>query len=357
MSEASSSGTRMVLGPLGGSGVQGQPPLTEREVPPPLPLSVLPQEGRRATRILFFGMECDFSIPSLAALLQSEVEVCAVVLPADGASSLPGIHVSPAIVQKSAPQRKRDLPMLMGASPSLTQLAWRHSIPVWQVRTMKDPQTRATLAAYHPDLLCVACFSRLIPRSIVELARLGGINVHPSLLPANRGPLPLFWTLQAGEKQTGVTIHQLADTLDSGAILAQETITVPDGIRYGELEALCAQRGAQLLLQTVRSLAAGRCHAQPQDESLSSYHPYPGDNEYVVNAHEWGARQLYNFIRGIASVERPVEVLCEDGYVLASDAISYSLNGEEIGVDAIQQDGHGEATISCCDGHVRVYYL
>ncbi|GHO82967.1 methionyl-tRNA formyltransferase [Dictyobacter formicarum] len=309
------------------------------------------------TRILFFGMECDFSIPSLESLLQNGIEVCAVVIPADGAS-LPGIHVTPAIVPKTPPQQRRScLPMLSTANPSLTQLAWTHSVPVWQVRKLNDSETLKTLAAYHPDILCVACFSKLIPRSIVDLARLGGINVHPSLLPANRGPVPLFWTLQAGEEQTGVTIHQLTDTLDSGPILAQQTIAVPEGIRYGELEALCASCGAQLLVQTVQALAAGQSHARPQDEALSSYHPYPGDNEYVVNAREWGARQLYNFIRGVASVERPVEILCEDRYVLASDAISYSFDGAEIAIDAIQQDGHGEATIVCHDGHLRVYYI
>lgn len=309
------------------------------------------------TRILFFGMECDFSIPSFAALLQNGIEVCAVVIPADEAS-LPGIHITPAIVPKTSPQQRRgSLPMLTNANPSLTQLAWSHSIPVWQVRKLNDPGTLKTLAAYHPDILCVACFSKIIPRSILNLARLGGINVHPSLLPANRGPLPIFWTLQAGEEQTGVTIHQLADTLDSGPILAQETIAVPEGIRYGELEALCANRGAQLLVQTVQALAAGHVHAQPQDEALSSYHPYPGDNEYVVNAREWGARQLYNFVRGVASVERPVEILCEDRYVLAKDAISYSYDNAETVMDTIQQDGHGEATIVCCDGRLRVYCI
>ncbi|GLV56302.1 hypothetical protein KDH_31430 [Dictyobacter sp. S3.2.2.5] len=247
--------------------------------------------------------------------------------------------------------------MLTPVTPSLTQMAWAHSIPVWQVRKLNDPETLTTLAAYHPDILCVACFSRLIPRSLLELPRLGGINVHPSLLPANRGPLPLFWTLRAGEEQAGVTIHQLTTALDSGPILAQETIAVPEGVRYGELEALCAGVGARLLVQTIQALASGQCHARPQDEALSSYHPYPGDNEYVVNANEWRARRLYNFIRGVASVERPVEVLCADGYLLAADAISYSLEGEADIGDTVQQDGHGEAIIICRDGCVRVYCI
>ncbi|WP_338251485.1 methionyl-tRNA formyltransferase [Dictyobacter halimunensis] len=308
-------------------------------------------------RILFFGMECDFSLPSFTALIQNGFEICAVIIPADG-DTLPGIHVAPAIVSKVAPRSRRgSLPMLTPVTPSLTQMAWAHSIPVWQVRKLNDPETLTTLAAYHPDILCVACFSRLIPRSLLELPRLGGINVHPSLLPANRGPLPLFWTLRAGEEQAGVTIHQLTTALDSGPILAQETIAVPEGVRYGELEALCAGVGARLLVQTIQALASGQCHARPQDEALSSYHPYPGDNEYVVNANEWRARRLYNFIRGVASVERPVEVLCADGYLLAADAISYSLEGEADIGDTVQQDGHGEAIIICRDGCVRVYCI
>ncbi|GCE16499.1 methionyl-tRNA formyltransferase [Dictyobacter kobayashii] len=318
----------------------------------------MPEASSSGTRALFMGMECDFSLPVLEALIQHGIEVCAVVIPADG-GSLPGIHVAPAILPKTPARQLRGALPMLSTTPtlSLVQQAWAHSIPVWQVRKLNDPETLATLSAYQADILCVACFSKIIPSSILNLPRLGSLNVHPSLLPANRGPLPIFWTLLAGEEQTGVTIHQLTDKLDSGPILAQEAIAVPEGIRYEELEALCARRGAQLLAQTVQDLVAGHSHAQPQDEAMSSYHPYPGDNEYVVNAHEWGARHLYNFIRGVASVERPVEVLCQDRYLLASDAISYSFHAEMKIMDAIQQDGHGEATIVCRDGHLRVYCI
>src|SRR5204862_1767507 len=100
-------------------------------------------------------------------------------------------------------------------------------------------------------IICVACFSQRIPRIILDLPRLGCLNVHPSLLPANRGPVPLFWTFREGHQQTGVTIHLMNEGMDTGDILAQEPIEVPSGISYAQLELQCATLGGKLLARTV----------------------------------------------------------------------------------------------------------
>src|SRR5437868_7771728 len=207
-------------------------------------------EGR--PRALFLGMQGSFSLPSLHALLESGIEVCAVVLPGDqGLSS----NQMPIYRREPAHPARSTLPVLNSSlDSSIVQLAWQRKIPLWQVHRLSDPVTVSTLTAYQPDVISVACFSQRIPRAILEIAPLGCLNVHPSLLPANRGPLPLFWTFREGHEKTGITIHLMDEGMDTGDILAQAPITVPDGMSYTEIELQCAKLGGELLVYTTRQL-------------------------------------------------------------------------------------------------------
>ena len=305
-------------------------------------------------RVLFFGMECDFSIPSLQALLQSEVDVCAVVIPTSETVMF-GKQVPQAIFPMYPPRLlAHALPMRTMAPASISQMAWEHQVPVWAVRELGATETLAQLSRYQPDFICVACFSKRIPSALLDLPHRGCLNVHPSLLPDNRGPLPLFWTFRLGHAMTGVTIHVMTDKLDSGPILAQKTLPIPEGIRYAELEMRTAHLGGQLLTCTVLDVYHKGIMPQPQNELLSSYHVYPTDEDYVVQANEWSARHLYTFIRGVANRERPVEILFGDRYILATDAASYSLNIQDPIFGTVQQDSHGSGIVACQDGYVRV---
>ncbi len=262
-------------------------------------------------RVLFFGMEGAFSSPSLVALLESGVEICAVVVPA---SPRPG-RLPAAIQQREAPRVLRSALPLVNSSlhTSIVQLAWQRHLPVWEVSRLTEAETVSILAAYQPDMICVACFSLLIPSNILALAPSGCLNVHPSLLPANRGPVPLFWTFREGSAATGVTIHFMSEKMDSGDILAQEIIPIADGMSYSQLEAQCAIRGGALLAQTVWNLYRGEATVRPQAEEHSYYHSFPTDNDFVVQVEEWDARHVYNFMRGVGHW----------------DAIAYSQNDQD----------------------------
>ncbi|GCF11482.1 methionyl-tRNA formyltransferase [Dictyobacter arantiisoli] len=309
---------------------------------------------QRRPRVLFFGIECDFSLIALQSLLEQAIDVLAVVVSQAG-TMLPGIHIPSAIVSITPPrQAGRILPMKKMAPTSIVQLAWEQRIPVWQVNKPGDAETLSILSAYQADLICVACFATFIPPSLLALPRLGCINLHPSLLPANRGPLPLFWTFQRGDQLTGASIHMMTAKLDSGPILTQEAFPIPHGIRYAVLERQCAQLGARLLVQAVFDLYHGRADPQAQDELLSSYYPYPTDDDYVVNARKWTAHRLYNFIRGVASRERPIEVLTAQGYILATDATAYSHKGVQVKADDAKEDSDKAECVRCQDGEVHV---
>ncbi len=304
----------------------------------------------QAPRILFFGMQSNFSTPSLVALLESGIDVAAVIVPA---TPLPGIQ-PPSIRRLEPPTRRPILPLAHTAS-SVLHIAWERSIPIWEVHSLRHAQTLSVLRSYEPDLLCVACFSLFVPPSILSLPRSGCLNVHPALLPVNRGPVPLFWTFREGHEYAGVTIHLMEEKMDSGAIVAQERFAVPEGIRYEQLEAECAQRGGLLLAHAVWKIFQGNAQLIPQDEAQSSYHTFPTDDDLLVIPQKWSACHLYNFIRGVAGWNGPVELyIANNPPVFAYDAVSYSR--EDSGrIQTIEGPmASGELLVSCKDGYVRV---
>ena len=312
--------------------------------------------SERSPRVLFLGMECDFSSPPLRALLENGLEVCAVVIPASGEAE--GVSPIVRIDHHAQPWyggARPNLPMLNPSlRPSIVQLARERQIPVWEVHHLSHPETVSVLAAYQPDVIAVACFSQRIPRVILELPRLGCLNVHPSLLPANRGPVPLFWTFREGHEKTGITIHLMDEGMDTGDILAQAPLTVPDGISYTELELQCARLGGELLVRTIRELCEGRAVRTPQDETKSSYHSFPSDDDFVVQAANWSAHHVYNFICGVAGWGEPIRLYADDKRFIVREAVSYShRNGTNTSAETCSWLGE-ELRVRCRDGWVRV---
>lgn len=312
-----------------------------------------PMSSKRPPRVLFLGMQSDFSSPPLRALLESGIEVCAVVIPASNGLG----HHPPAIRRREVPRKTHSILPLLHSSmhTSLLQTAWERHIPVWEVYRLSDPETLSVFAAYQPDAICVACFSQRVPRSILDLPRLGCLNVHPSLLPANRGPVPLFWTFREGARKTGVTIHLMDEAMDTGDILAQEIVDVPSGITYAALEFRCAMPGGELLAQTVWKLYEGLAVPIPQDEAKSSYHSFPNAEDFLVPAAEWTAQHVYNFICGVLSYGSPVTLQIDDEYFVVKEGISYSHDD--------MQKIHGkycivgtEVWVRCRVGWVRVLH-
>ncbi|HLY32782.1 MAG TPA: formyltransferase family protein, partial [Ktedonobacterales bacterium] len=276
---------------------------------------------RRPLRALYFGMASSFSRPPLAALLQSGVDVRAIVIPGLPGASLYGDREAPA--QANDPQPYTLLPMGQGmgglaasrrklvALPLLTtpttttgtiiESAARHGIPVYEITRLDDPRTLALLASFAPDVICVACFSRRVPLAVLRLPHLSCLNVHPSLLPDNRGPDPLFWTFQRGEAITGVTIHQMDEGFDSGAIVLQQAVNIPVGMTEESLETQLATLGGELLVQAVSGLATGALHPIPQDRARATVYPWPNNDDYVIDLRQgaWSANRAYRFACGV----------------------------------------------------------
>jgi methionyl-tRNA formyltransferase len=269
--------------------------------------------------ILFFGMDCPFSRPPLAALLANHT-VRAVVVPR--APGLPSREEPVRRLPLHAPSPYH-IPLLpISSAASVPRMAGAAGVPVLEVAGLRDPRTLAALAAFRPDLICVACFPRLLPGTLLHLPRLGAINLHPALLPAYRGPAPLFWIFHDGLEHAGVTAHLMDEGADTGDILAQRPISLPDGIRYHAAEEACATAGAALVLEAIQALATGSATPRPQPPGSRPAAPWPTDAEYLITP-AWSARRAFNFIRGVGSEERPVDFAHDGAVMPIVEAISF----------------------------------
>lgn len=263
-------------------------------------------------RLLFLGMDGTFSYPPLSAVLQSirsgqnaGLEVAAVILPA---SAVPNKRQSEPVTELPPERPKSDLPLIQPyISETIIHLAWANKIPVYIIRNMRDAAVYTLFKNLMPDVACVACFPYLIPPDILTVPKHGFLNLHPSLLPAYRGPEPLFWILRNDDwDNCGVTLHWMDEGLDTGDILSQRPFVLPsDNIGNGA-EKLLATVGGELLVEGLKQLAAGEVKGQPQP-SGGSYYPYPTSEDFALSP-GWSARRAYNFMRGTARWNKPYSV-------------------------------------------------
>ncbi len=150
-------------------------------------------------------------------------------------------------------------------------LAVEHNIPVIQPKTLKSAEAVGELASFNPELIVVAAFSYILPPEVLSLPKFGCLNVHPSLLPRQRGPSPVVNTLLLGDEFTGVTIMLINALLDSGPILVQRRVAISPNDTAGALTAKLAEIGAQLLTGILPLWIDGRIEPQPQDEARATY--------------------------------------------------------------------------------------
>lgn len=178
-----------------------------------------------------------------------------------------GYNVVAAYTQPDRPAGRGRQPK---ASP-VKELALAHNIPVYQPLSLKDPEAQAELAALKPDLMIVVAYGLLLPQSVLDIPRLGCINIHASLLPRWRGAAPIQRAIQAGDQETGVTIMQMEAGLDTGPMLHVAKTPVNDNDTGGSLHDRLAQLGAQALLEALPGIATQTIDAQAQDDSQSNY--------------------------------------------------------------------------------------
>src|SRR5262245_53470280 len=152
-------------------------------------------------------------------------------------------------------------------------VAERRGIPVVAPQKIRDPEFFKILVGWHPEIIVVAAYGRILPKTILDLAPYGCLNVHYSLLPKYRGAAPAAWTIVNGESTAGVTTMKLVEKMDAGPIYLQEAAEVAPDETTGSLQGKLTPIGARLLLETLTKLKMGSLITQEQDESAVTFAP------------------------------------------------------------------------------------
>ncbi|MGO2766974.1 methionyl-tRNA formyltransferase [Pseudomonas taetrolens] len=199
-------------------------------------------------RIVFAGTP-EFAAEHLKALLDSPYEIVAVY---------------------TQPDRPAGRGQKLMPSP-VKQLALEHNIVVMQPPTLRAPEAQADLAALQPDLLVVVAYGLILPQVVLDIPRLGCINSHASLLPRWRGAAPIQRAIEAGDRESGVTVMRMEAGLDTGPMLLKSVTAISAHDTGGSLHDRLAELGPPAVIQAIAGLAAGTLQGEVQDDSLATY--------------------------------------------------------------------------------------
>jgi methionyl-tRNA formyltransferase len=200
-------------------------------------------------RIVFFGTP-EFATPPLLALLGEGHDVVGVVTQPDKPRGRSRSTLDPSPVKV---------------------IALAESIPVLQPERPRGPEFEAAMRELAPDISVVVAYGCILPSAVIDLPRLGTLNIHASLLPEYRGAAPIQAAIRDGLTETGVTIMQMVPALDAGPVILALRTPIEADETAGELQLRLAELGAEALIEALALLAIGRATSAPQNDALASY--------------------------------------------------------------------------------------
>ena len=222
-------------------------------------------------KLIFCGTP-QFAVPTLERLIADKYEIELVVTNPDEPSGR-GYEMKPSAVK---------------------QAAVRAGLEVFQPAKLKDESTVAFLSEFQPDSIVVVAYGHIIPRWMIELPKLGCINLHASLLPKYRGAAPIQWAIMRGESVTGVTTMKIDEGLDTGDILLKREVPIQGPDTTETLSERLSVLGAELMAETLGKLSRGEIQPQPQDHSQATLAPIlkkeDGRIDWALSAEEIGWR-------------------------------------------------------------------
>lgn len=239
-------------------------------------------------RVLYMGTP-QFAVPSLIKLAE-RFEVVAVVTQPDKPKGR-GNKLTP---------------------PPVKTAALELGLPVYQPLKVRDPEFLSLVEKLQPDIILVAAYAKLIPKTLLELPRLGCVNLHPSLLPRHRGAIPVQAAIMAGDKITGISTFIMEEGYDTGAILLSKEVEIDPQESGSELMERLAVIGADVLVETALGLEAGTLQAQPQQGEFNYTKPFKREDLFI----DWrkSSEEVANFVRALYS--EPEAATLHNGQVL-----------------------------------------
>ena len=275
-------------------------------------------------RILFMGTP-DIAADCLKALYEAGHDICAVYTRRDKPVG-----------------RKQVL-----TAPPVKEVALAHGTPVFQPRTLRDGGEDENIRALAPELIVVVAYGCILPRSVLEAPKYGCINLHVSLLPKYRGSAPVQWAVLNGDAETGVSIMQMDEGLDTGDVLACEKIAIDPEETSGQLFDRVTAVGARVLCETLPAIEAGTLKAEPQAHENASVAPMLSKEMAEFKLTD-SADHIHNWVRGMNPW--PMAFFMHDGKkikVTASKLSENPANAAPGSVLAVKP-----LTIACQDGAI-----
>lgn len=227
-------------------------------------------------KILFMGTP-DFALESLKALYEAKYNIVGVV---------------------TNPDRPKGRGMKMIASP-VKEYALEKHLEVYQPEKVRNNEEFLnTVKKINPDLICVVAYGKILPKELLEIPKMGCINVHGSLLPQYRGAAPIQWAVLNGDKKTGITTMYMNEGMDTGDMILKKEVQIGEDETTGELWERLSKIGAKLLVETVEKIEDGTAPREKQPEDFTMA---PMLHKEMANI-DWDkkdATQIKNLVRGL----------------------------------------------------------
>lgn len=265
--------------------------------------------------------------------------------------ALVGAGLAPVAVY-TQPDRPSGRGRRLTASP-VKRYAEASALPVLQPHTLRAEDSVATLAALAPDVMVVAAYGLILPQAILDVPRLGCVNVHASLLPRWRGAAPIQAAILAGDARTGISLMHMDAGLDTGPVYCRESIPIESQANAGSVHDELAALGGRMLATHLPSILRGKMSATPQDDAGASYagkiHTADARLDWKLPAHDLQRRvRAYNPVPGARFDFAGETIKCWQAEV-----------GPATGGDAgtvIDAGAHG-VTVACGSGSLRLMQL
>ncbi len=232
--------------------------------------------GISIMKLIFMGTP-QFAVPSLLALLEAGHEIAGVVTRVDKPAG-----------------RGRTI-----TAPAVKIAARERNLPLFQPKRVRDPEFVAALRKREPEAIVVAAYGQILPKEVLTLPPYGCINIHASLLPAYRGAAPINWAIIRGDRETGITIMQMDEGMDTGAILMQESIAIEPADTAGNLAEKLSKLGAKMITRVLPLLQSGRLKPAVQEGSKATLAPLLKKEDGLI---DWRvpAVDIHNRVRGLS---------------------------------------------------------
>lgn len=228
-------------------------------------------------KLIFMGTP-DFAVPCLERLIEAGHEIAAVF---------------------SQPDKPRGRKMIL-TPPEVKVCALKHGLTVYQPKSLRNDEAMELIKEIAPNCIVVAAYGKILPKAMLDLPKYGCINVHGSLLPKYRGSAPIQWSVINGEKETGVTIMQMAEGVDTGDMLYQKAIPIGiDDTAESMFEKL-SDLGGEMIVEALDLLEEGKLTPIKQDETLATHAPMLNKEIAVIDWNK-SALEVHNLVRGLYS--------------------------------------------------------